>query len=91
MKRKRILCKLAFLWTLLAAVLLIGPGVALSTPIELGYNYATDYQDPTYGNWYTQYKFALTGEPFSEALGDWHYTNPAIAFCIDATLGTTGP
>jgi hypothetical protein len=87
MERQRYLGKFLILCTLLAAALLIGPGVALSTPIGLGFNYDTDHQGPTYDRWYTQYKFALT----SEELGDWEYTNPAIAFCIDETLGTAGP
>ncbi len=91
MERQRYLGKFLILCTLLAAALLIGPSVALSTPIDLGNSYATDYQVPTYDRWYTQYKFALTGEPFSEKLGDWDYHNPAIAFCIDKTLGTAGP
>ena len=92
MKQQRILGRLCILCTILVAVLLIGPGGALSTPIDLGNNYATDYQGTPYGSWYTQYKFAFTGEPFSETLGDsWDYTNPAIAFCIDKTLGTQGP
>jgi hypothetical protein len=91
MERQRYLGKFLILCTLLAAAFLIGPGVALSTPIYLGDSYKADYQGPTYDRWYTQYKFALTGEPFSEKLGDWEYTNPAIAFCIDATLGTAGP
>ncbi len=92
MKQQRILGKLFIFCTILVAALLIGPGGAFSTPINLENSYATAYQGTLYGNWYTQYKFAFTGEPFSETLGDsWDYDNLTLAFCIDATLGTAAP